>query len=225
MLSELPPKITRLIQKHHRGGVTPADCLACSSACCSHSGFAILENVQLIYELYQAGHLRREDFVFEFGLSFRDFVFKYFDVTCRVTGRWLWQKTLLTFYPRSITGDNRLIVVPRAGSYCYVRSDLFDENPWLNKGCVFLSKKVPNWPEDDGDASRYCLLHAPKSPTHLSAKPIDCVFYTCNTPIDSKIPSSKTSQRLFRALAKAYPRSVERFKRLIEEDEADSSTT
>jgi hypothetical protein len=218
MLSELPPKITRIIQDHHRGGISQADCRACSSACCSHSGFAILENLQLIYQRYQAGLLQRPDFAFEPDLSFKDFTFKHFDVIVKVTGKWFWKKEIVLFYPKCVTAEGQLIAIPGGDYYCYVRAGLFNENPWLNWGCAFLSHKVPNWPQDDGDTGRYCLLHTPDSPNHLSAKPIDCVFFTCTTPLDIRVPSPKTSARFFRALASAYPHSVERFRRLIEKD-------
>ena len=39
----------------HSDAVTAQDCEASSSPCCSHGGFAILENVLAIYDLYQGG--------------------------------------------------------------------------------------------------------------------------------------------------------------------------
>ncbi len=90
-----------------------------------------------------------------------------------------------------------------------------------HKGCVFLSKKVPSWPEDDKDSSRRCILHRAESATHLTAKPIDCVFYTCLEPFKAKTPTVKESRRWFRrVLAVLSPRSLERYRALVEKDNA-----
>mgnify|MGYP001591093620 FL=1 len=80
MHQQYPEPIVRFLRQHHAGGVTEEDCLACSSPCCSLGGFAILENVVQIYDLYRRGGLQRADYQYEAGLSFEDFVFKYFEV-------------------------------------------------------------------------------------------------------------------------------------------------
>ena len=94
----------------------------------------------------------------------------------------------MLFHMRSLSQDGTLIGIPAGGDYWEIRAELFQQNPWLNRGCVFLSHKVGNWPEDDRDASRHCILHTPSSGTNVTAKPIDCVFYTCNKPIDGRVP-------------------------------------
>lgn len=91
----------------------------------------------------------------------------------------------------------------------------------MNRGCVFLSRRTPASPEGDAGVRRGCLLHSPESNARLTAKPIDCVFFTCVEPREFRIPSEPMSERWFRALATAYPGSVERFRRLIEDAPLD----
>lgn len=218
---KLTGEALRLLAAYHKGGVSASECAGCSSACCSHGGLAVLENVLLIYDLYREGALKREDYEYPAGLSFRDFVGMYFDLEYHTMGWWLWKRDVLVFHLRSLSPENRVIAIPGVGHYYETRSELFRENPWMNRGCVFLSKKVPNWPEDDKDGSRRCILHRAESATHLTAKPIDCVFYTCQKPFKAKTPTVKESRRWFRrVLAVISPRSLERYRALVEKDGA-----
>jgi hypothetical protein len=215
MSSIFPPTIRQLLDEHHAGGVTEADCSDCSSPCCTQGGFAILENLPLIYERYRQGALRRPDFALTRGLSLRDFLLTAFDITERVTGRGRRQQEIVLLHMKSLSGDNQLITVPAVGEYYEVRSQLFADNPWLNRGCLFLSHKCPVGGEDDDDSSRRCLLHEPQSATHLTAKPIDCVYFTCSEPLEARLPSEQDSERWFRALAAAYPGSQRRLADLL----------
>ena len=219
----LYPDVATRIAAHHDGGITEEDCIACSSPCCSQGGFAILENVILIYEKYKASTLRRADFEFKPDLSFQDFVFEYFDVYVEQIGRLWWKRDLMCFHMRSLSDEGTPISIPSTGYYWEIRATFFERNPSLNKGCVFLSKKAPNWPEDDGDSSRYCILHTPEAGKRITEKPIDCIFFTCDIPKNPRLPSLKTSEEWFRALDRAYPGSIERFKALITSDETDSA--
>lgn len=216
-----PEPIVRFLKQYHAGGVTEADCRACSSPCCSLGGFAILENVVQIYDVYRRGGLRRAGYEYEPGLSFADFVFKYFDVYKKKVPVDGGEVTLLLFHMRSLSQGNHLISIPAGGDYWEIRAELFQQNPWLNRGCVFLSHKVGNWPEDDRDASRHCILHTPLSGTHVTAKPIDCVFYTCNKPIEGRVPTEAQSGEWFRLLAEHFPNSLERFEAMIRDDIVD----
>ncbi len=221
----LPKPVTKILAEWHEDGIHEEDCLACSSACCSHGGFAILENVILIYEKYQRGELIRTDYEFPSQLMFTDFVWKYFDVIRFHTGRGPVKKSILVFHMRSLTADNEVISIPAGGSYWETRVSLFTQNPWLNKGCIFLNKKVPNWPEDDKDSSRKCILHTNEFNEMISEKPIDCVFFTCTQPLKPKTPTQQISDRWFRALAVAFPDSVKRCQALIDKDTADKAKT
>jgi hypothetical protein len=213
-----PEPIVQFLRDYHAEGVTEADCRACSSPCCSLGGFAILENVVQIYAVYRSGGLRRTDYEFEPGISFADFVFKYFDVykkTVKLEGR---EAVLMLFHMKSLSADSHLISIPAAGDYWETRTQLFEQNPWLNRGCVFLSQKVQNWPHDDGEASRRCILHAPNSDTTVTTKPIDCVFFTCNRPIEARVPTTEQSEKWFQLLAEHFPNSLERLEALIHKD-------
>ena len=176
--NQLPNRVKNVLKEWHKDGILPEDCLKCSSGCCSHGGYAILENVTRIYEIYKNNALIREDYEFPAGLSFSDFVWTYFDVISYPAGGRFIRRPIVFFHMKSLTDDNKLIAIPSGGSYWEIRFNLFDSNPWLNKGCIFLNKKVPNWPDDDHDCSRQCILHNPDSKTHLTEKPIDCVFFT-----------------------------------------------
>jgi hypothetical protein len=214
----LPAVIDAFIGKHHYGGVTEQDCRQCSSACCSQGAFALLENVLQIYQRYLNNQLHRTDYSFEPDLAFHQFVGKYFDLYLQITGKWWWKQSVLLFYMKSLSSDNNLISIPPVSNFYNTRTTLFNANPWLNKGCVFLSKKAPNWPENDGDSSRYCILHEERSRSHMTCKPIDCIFYTCVKPLSPKIPKSTESKRWFRLLSNTYPNSLERYRTLIKED-------
>jgi len=221
MQQPYPDPIVRFLTEYHSGGVTEEDCRACSSPCCSLGGFAILENVLQIHELYLQGGLRRADFEFEPGLNFEDFIFKYFDVYKKNVPLEGGETTLILFHMRSLSQQGNLISIPAGGDYWEIRAELFQQNPWLNRGCVFLSHQVGNWPGDDRDASRHCILHTPPSGSHVTAKPIDCVFYTCNKPIEARTPTEEQSANWFRLLATHFPNSLERFEALIRDDPAD----
>ncbi len=216
-LVRLPEAIVRFLDVYHRGGVTEGDCRACSSPCCSLGGFAILENVVAIFERYGRGNLRRTDFEFAPGLSFGDFVFQYFDVYRKTVRAGGGEATLMLFHMKSLSADGHLISIPGGDDYWDIRKELFERNPWLNRGCVFLSKRVGNWPSDDGDSSRHCILHAPESKAMVSAKPVDCLFFTCNRPREGRVPAPAQSEQWFRLLAEQFPDSLPRFEALINE--------
>jgi len=223
MSQPYPEPIVRFLKEYHAGGVTEADCLACSSPCCSLGGFAILENLVPNYELYQRGGLKRADYEYEPGLSFAEFVFKYFDVYKKRVPAEGGELVLMLFHMRSVSPDGHVISIPDVGDYWETRAELFQQNPWLNQGCVFLSHKVQNWPDDDKNAGRHCILHAPHCGTHITTKPVDCVFYTCNTPIDARVPTEEQSATWFRLLAEHYTNSLERFEALIGKEPAKES--
>jgi hypothetical protein len=52
---------------------------------------------------------------------------------------------------------------------------------------------------------------------------VDCVFYTCNTPIDARVPAEEETATWFRLLAEHYPNSLERFEALIGKEPAKES--
>jgi len=112
---EIPQEIKLLIARHHIGGISASECLACSSGCCTQSGFAILENVIAMYDLHQQGTLKRKDFKFSKRLSFTDFAFSHFNVYVKMVGPEEHQEGLVQFYPKSIDERGRLITIPGGG--------------------------------------------------------------------------------------------------------------
>ncbi len=216
---QFPPRVLKLLEDFHRGGVSPEDCRNCSSDCCSHPGFGILENVELIYEIYRQGRLKREDYEFPPDLSASEFLHKCFHIARIPTGKSFWTRELIVFRMKTLSRDNELIAIPTSGYYYDVRYELFNSNPWLNKGCIFLNKRVDEWSDEGTDepegSSRHCILHSAMSATHVTAKPIDCVFHTCRSPHKPHTPTFKESRRWYRALAVCYPHSFERFNQLV----------
>ena len=162
------------------------------------SGFALLPNVELIHERYREGALVREGFRFEPGLSLSDFIAAHFDVSTH--GR------LTLYHPRSLGPTGQPIAVPPSDDYFETRAALFDGNLWLNRGCLFLSCSRPPWPEEDARQDRRCILHDDAAGDRLGAKPIDCLFLTCDRPSQIREPSPELSEAWFAALARALPR-------------------
>jgi len=174
-----------------------------------------MKNVLAIYALYQQGKLRRKGYRFPRGLSLKDFIFQYFDVWSRNVGEEGQEQEVVFFHMKSIDEKGRPISIPGGGDCWKTRSELFCHNPWLNWGCVFLSHKCPNWPQDDGYKKRRCILHTSDCQEFIGPKPIDCIFYTCIEPYECKMPSKEESDAWFRALAAAFPGSKERLIEII----------
>lgn len=211
-MAMFPGRVLKIIARYHRGGVSAKTCAKCPALCCSQGGFALLENVVLIYEKYRAGRLKRTDFTFEPGMEFGEFVFTYFDVWTRdIDG-----SKLVMFHMKCLGPDNNLVSIPEIGDYWETRSALFERNPWLSRGCVFLSRELPAWMEDDGGETRGCILHSPESAAHVTAKPVDCVFHTCVSRLRAKNPGQGVMEKWFRALSMCFPGSERRFKKMTE---------
>ncbi len=205
-----PEEIRHFLNEYHKDGISSEDCLSCNSYCCSHAGFAILENVLEIYQIYKNGSLKREDYVFVEGLSFKDFIFTYFDVIKYS------DDNIMIFHPRHLTKDNNIISIPDGeSSYWSIRSDLFNRNPWLNYGCIFLNNKISQGEYND-NKKRGCILHSQFSEERITTKPIDCIFYVCKEKQrESKTPQKEETTEWFRLLSKHYPKSVKKFEKLI----------
>jgi hypothetical protein len=214
MENTLPKKVLDAIRRHQKGGASAEACRDCSSSCCSRGGFALLENVVKIYGLYNAGKINRLGYRFPRGLSFERFVHTYFDVWTRNMGTSARPREMLFFHPRSLTITGHIIAIPEGKDYYEERNRFFAENPGLNTGCVFLSEPVPPWPTDDGRPRR-CLLHDRRSLTHLTAKPIDCVYHVCEKPFTARDPSITEAREWFRTLEQSYPGSVGRYRAMI----------
>ncbi len=219
--SPLPEPILRILDNHHRGGITPEDCVDCSSLCCGQGGFALLENVEAIFDQYTSGKLTRDDFEFQPGLSFSDFVAEYFDVYRYDVPNTTPRESIVFFFMRSLSRCGHTVSIPPMSdvhSYYKAREAFFRSNAWMKGGCVFLSQHLTNWPHTDELRSRHCILHSADSGQNLTAKPIDCVFHTCETPLTKRKPTIGQSDDWFAGLARRWPGSVGRFRQRVEAD-------
>jgi hypothetical protein len=196
--------------------------MECSAACCSHPGFAVLENVLEIYELYRQRKLKRKGHKFAKGLSLVQFIYTYFDVWERDVGPTEEDKQPMIFFHAKCIDEKGLpISIPPGESFWTTRDDMFRLNPWLNWGCVFLSHKVPEWniQKDDGFRKRRCILHQPNSLQVIGPKPIDCLFHTCTTPLEVRIPTQGQTDEWFYVLSLEFPNSKERFLEIMDQDQ------
>jgi hypothetical protein len=213
----LPDGVLEFLRHYHTGGTGDEYCPDCNAACCSQGGFALLENVVLIHRAYERGLLKRKDYEFTPGLTFGEFAFKYFDIRTYAAGSET--DELVVFHMRNLDFGGRLIGLPDEGSYWETRAKLFKETKGLNRGCVFLSEMTANEPTQDDNTERHCILHVPESPDHLTAKPIDCLLFTCiEAPLQFKKPHPVESTQWMRLLAQSYPDSIGRFKEMLEKD-------
>jgi hypothetical protein len=213
-----PESIRALLEAHHAGGVSEADCLRCHAACCLEPGFAILENVIEIHACYRRGGLHLPGaFHHEHGLSLAELAYRTFDLTVYRAGRGARRRELLLFHPRVRSAAGELVAIPELEGVDYweARARLFAANPWLSRGCVFLDRRAPRAGTARG-APRRCLLHERGSATRLGRKPIDCVFFTCERRLLARLPDEALTVRWLDALAEAYPGSLERFRALAD---------
>jgi hypothetical protein len=199
--TRLPEELSGFIKGYHEYGIKDSDCQSCNSACCSYSGFALLENVEQIYEFYRKGMLKKQDYNFLPNLNFKQFVTTYFDIC--------YYEKIIFFNPKHLSLNNQLLSIPLLEDYWETRSELFESNPWLSQGCIFLDQKI-NYQSKD-KIKRACLLHTEDYQTHLGPKPLACVFFTCIRPREFKLPKHKDTQDFFEMLSEIYPDSIERF--------------
>ncbi len=206
-----PQEILEFLSRYHAHGLPGEACVTCNSACCSQGGFGLLENVELIYDIYRAGGLRRDDYTFSPGMSLGEFMFTFFDVrSYLISGR-----DTVFFHMRNLDANGNIISMPDDGrSYWEARYEFFRDNPGLNRGCVFLSAMVSA--EGDNNSERGCILHVPESPDHLTAKPIDCLLFSCaERPGIYRKPSPDDTRQWFELLATHYQGSVDRLKAML----------
>ncbi|MFK7820526.1 MAG: hypothetical protein AB8G99_17530 [Planctomycetaceae bacterium] len=217
----LADPLLEIISDYQAGGITASDCVSCSSPCCAHGGFAILENVQAIYSHYTEGNLNRSDYEFQPGLSFSDFVLEYFDVYRYDVPETSPAKSIVLFCMRSLSSCGNTVSIPPMSTifdYYRAREAFFKSNGWMNGGCVCLSHRLDSWPAEDELSSRHCILHSDEASNELTKKPIDCVFHTCDTPRNARHPTREQSMAWFAELAEQWPNSVERFRQLVTQD-------
>lgn len=175
-------------------------CENCSSSCCRGPGFALLENIELIYQEYQKGNLIRKDYSFLPDLTFCAFIDTYFDKV-------VFHNTLITFFPKTLRNDNTLITTP---PWQYYEARDYLHSIEGKNGCIFLEQKYS--PES---ISNKCILHSPDNDI-ISKKPIDCSFLTCSLDRIVKRPKSIESNFWLSLLDISFPDSLLRYKNLCQ---------
>lgn len=193
----LPHQIIEFLAEREKNSNSP--CHQCNAACCNGPGFALLENVLQIYNLYTAGGLIREGHSFDSELTLSQFVFKYFDRTI-INGR------LLVFFPKTLSEGGLNSVPP----WNYWKSREYLNKRSASFGCIFLAKK-----QTPGDlSSNRCILHNEQARGEMTEKPIDCTFLVCNGLRNVKAPTETETSLWFSLLDYHFPNSIERFNAL-----------
>jgi Fe-S-cluster containining protein len=194
----LPDKIKDFLKEKQSNASSP--CTLCNAACCYGPGFAILENVELIYQAYVADKLIRDDHVFEPGLTLSQFIYKYFD-------RVVFKGDFLVFFPKFFSANGELLSIPPWNYY--------DAREYVRKrhgsnGCVFLRKK-----QDENDPSaNSCILHDDNFDKEITKKPIDCLFLHCSASGSIAESTVEQGDLWFALLNYMFPNSTGRFKQL-----------
>ena len=209
----LHPELLDILQENHRDSVDSAVCGSCAGLCCIQGGPGILENVLLIYEAYKRGELVRSDYEFESGLTLSAFVARYFDVCFMRTATGV----LAFFYAKTLTEDNKLTSWNSMDGYSVVDPELRDKVS-RSAGCVFLDRKVVDWPDGDPGGARGCILHKPENDTCLTEKPINCVLHTCDAPYNIRHTDAALAAEWLNILAREYPDSQDRFNSLMADE-------
>ena len=196
-MTELRKDITDFIKARSQHDSAEDLCESCNAHCCSGPGFALIENVIEIFQLYQAGRLVRDDYEFDKGLSISEFIWRYFD-------RAVHNDSLLTFFPKTFSDDFGIVSVPPAD---YYRARARIQQRTGKRGCVFLSRML----EARGTRKNLCILHTPSVLQRITAKPIDCLFQTCSSSRRIIRPSDEESAQWVSLLDLHFPHSRERF--------------
>ena len=206
----LPDEVRLLIEENQRASAPAGDCLRCNAACCEVSGMAVLANVYAACELYERGWL---SYQFTPGLEARGFAVTYFDTVMVTPADVPGVEPFLVFFPRSLVNGQTLIctspVEDRDGKaralslheYEAVRQhhrEVNSQYPWR---CVFSSPDIHRR-EGAGQTFAGCLLHAEESGTHLTAKPLDCVFGVCHQPPALLPPGPEAAARWLAAVGR-----------------------
>ena len=208
-----PEEVRTLIAENARRAGAERDCLDCDASCCATSGFAVLANVALAYQQYAGGAL---DFQFEPGLSAQEFLYRYFDIVQAAPGDTPGAPPFLVYFPRSLvhgasleslspvedrqTGEYRVLTLPQ---YLESRKAWIAGSAQYARSCIFRHGRLPRG-DGSGRAFAGCVLHADLSPTHLTGKPIDCIFQACVAPPELLEPDPALAHRWLEALRRHY---------------------
>jgi len=193
MYSKQPDELNAFIKAKQSDNYS---CNTCQNSCCFESGFAIKQNVELIYKKYQNGDLIRTDYKFKPDLHYEDFVRIYFDVIH------LPSINLTLYFPRHIAYDDvALIINPNPDKpYWEHRHNILREPANECKGCIFLESKIS---QSDSKAKR-CILHNSELEDYIYEKPIDCILLSCDSQNRVIKPTAKESEQYFEILSRYF---------------------
>ena len=212
-MNYLSKELQTLLSKQIKNAPTLEECITCepsggiSHHCCRTPGFAIHENIQLIYAKY-VNHLWEAVPFGNKNLSIDQFIQFYFTqviFTSMIAG----DKVLLKlFFPKIIdctiiTDDTtgkmhpfgpRIMPDTDLDLFVSFPDDFYDfnakrnyERP-TNQGCVFLLRG-----EDFNiKHSKGCLLQADNQTKQITTKPIDCISFNCKLRDSEKEKEQKT---------------------------------
>jgi hypothetical protein len=213
VMTYLSKELQELLSKQIRDAPTLEDCIKCepsggiSHHCCKTPGFAVYENIQLIYSEY-VNHLWEAVPFGNKNLSIDQFLQFYFTqviFTCIIAED---RVSLKLYFPKIIdhaiitddtTGKMHVFgprIMPDADLDLFVSfpDDFYDfytkrnvERP-ANQGCVFL-RRGENLQIKH---SKGCLLHADDSAKQITTKPIDCVSFNCKLKVSEKENQQRT---------------------------------
>jgi hypothetical protein len=183
-----------------RGAPTLAECITCAPSggishhCCKTPGFAVYENISLIYSQY----VNRLWEIIPFGnknLNIDQFLQFYFTAVIFATTIGEDKVLLKLYFPKIVdytaitdeaTGKIHLFgprIMPDADMKLFVSfpDDFYDfyskrnVETSTNQGCVFLQRGEDFHIKD----SKGCLLQADNLTERVTTKPIDCISFNC----------------------------------------------
>lgn len=209
----LSEELQILLSKQMQDAPTLEDCIQCkpsggiSHHCCKTPGFAVYENIQLIYSEY-VNHLWEVVPFGNKGLSMDQFLQFYFTQVI-FTSIIAEERVLLKLYfPKIIdhiyiTDDTtgkvhqfgpRIMADADLDLFVTFPNDFHDfyakrnyERP-TNQGCVFLQRGKDLHIEH----SKGCLLQADNLTKQITTKPIDCISFNCKMKDSEKDKKEKT---------------------------------
>ena len=207
----LPDELGQLVEQNLARAGPGCDCLKCDAGCCAASGFALLENVALACQEYARGRL---NYQFEPGLSAQAFLHKYYDTVQVTAGDCPGAPPFYVFFPRLLPSGSLLLALspardPRTGEDRVLSLGEFRgaREGWIRQqsaptwACVFRGGDIPRG-DGSGRAFAGCVLHARNSRTHLTAKPVDCVFGVCREPPALLAPEPEAAARWLAAVGR-----------------------
>lgn len=193
MYKKMPKNLVDFIKTHQSTGY---NCTTCTDSCCYESGFAIKENVELIYRKYQSKTLIRNDYHFKENLSYEEFTHIYFDII-RLNAF-----NITLYFPRHVAYNDVALIIdpPTDRDYWEYRHSILSDPINENKGCIFLSNKLVI----GSNITSKCILHDSTKSDYIYEKPVDCILLSCNS-MNRVVPlSAQSNQDYFLLLSREF---------------------